>query len=255
MLHILICINLKGSGKMTEYAIILGAASGIGKACYKKMVSEYPNISYILVDKEVVNIRDNDKYIKTDLSNNKELEALLKKIDSLNGKIIFLVNSVGYQENIDVLDISKYDMLKMFETTVFSIFKIEQLVLKKMIKYQTNNQSIVNITSIHSNIIREIAHYSSAKAALTMLSKELAYRVAEHNIRINCIEPGSTLTPLLKKDLYNDTLINEAAKNIPMKRHAYPEEIAELAWFLVSEKSKYITGVSIQCDGGLSLII
>ena len=86
------------------------------------------------------NVFNGDKYIKTDLSNNEELEALLKEIDDLSGKIIFLVNSVGYQENIDVLDISKYDMLKMFETTVFSIFKIEQLVLKKMIKYKPLNK-------------------------------------------------------------------------------------------------------------------
>ena len=83
----------------------------------------------------------------------------------------------------------------------------------------------------------------------------MAYQLASCNIRVNCVEPGSIDTPLLRKDLNNNELINEAAMNIPMKRHGKPDEVADLILFLISDHAKYITGESIVIDGGLSLII
>lgn len=113
----------------------------------------------------------------------------------------------------------------------------------------------MNITSIHSHIIREIAHYSSAKAALNMLTREFAYRLSSSNIRVNSVLPGSINTPLLQKDLYNDSLLKEAASQIPLKRHGSPYEVAEVISFLISDKASYITGAEIVVDGGLSLVI
>lgn len=144
---------------------------------------------------------------------------------------------------------------KMYNATVKSIFFIEREIIKLMKLTPINNQSIVNVTSIHTEIIRDIVHYSSSKSAIKMISKELAYQLASCNIRVNCVEPGSIDTPLLRKDLNNNELINEAAMNIPMKRHGKPDEVADLILFLISDHAKYITGESIVIDGGLSLII
>lgn len=240
---------------MSYFGIILGASSGIGNSCYYEMKQVYPECNFIVIDKQKIDVRKNDIFLQVDLGNKNEILDLLTYIEENVHNISFVVNSIGYQEDIDVLSLKYNDIEKMYITTVFSVFEIEQLIIKKMIKNYIPNQSIVNITSIHSSIIREIAHYSSAKAALTMFSKELAYKVAKYNIRVNCIEPGSIITPLLKKSLYSDELLQEGANNIPMLRHGQPEEVAELACFLISEKSKYISGASIPCDGGLSLII
>lgn len=104
-------------------------------------------------------------------------------------------------------------------------------------------------------IDKTINEKKSSKSAIKMISKELAYQLASCNIRVNCVEPGSIDTPLLRKDLNNNELINEAAMNIPMRRHGKPDEVADLILFLISDHAKYITGESIVIDGGLSLII
>lgn len=240
---------------MNKYGIILGAASGIGNACYKEVVKNYNDYKFILVDKTTIKVREQDSFLNCDLSKRNDVEVILDLIQKIDGSIVFLINSVGYQEDIDIFNLNHEDMFNMYESTVFSIFDIEQKVAMKMIEKKSDNQAIVNITSIHASIIREIANYSSSKAALTMISKELAYKVAENGIRVNCIEPGSTDTPLLRKSLNTEELMKEGAENIPMKRHGEAKEVADLAVFLISDKSKYITGVSIPCDGGLSLII
>lgn len=113
----------------------------------------------------------------------------------------------------------------------------------------------MNITSIHTEIIRDIVHYSSAKASMKMITKEFAYKLSSYGIRVNSIEPGSIDTPLLRRDLNSKELIEEASSQIPMKRHGLAEEVADLILFLISDKAKYITGSSIVIDGGLSLII
>ena len=98
----------------------------------------------------------------------------------------------------------------MYNATVKSIFFIEREVAKLMKKKHVKNQSIVNITSIHTEIIRDIVHYSSAKASMKMITKEFAYKLSSYGIRVNSIEPGSIDTPLLRRDLNSKELIEEA---------------------------------------------
>lgn len=240
--------------KKEACGIIIGAASGIGAAVYKKANEQYPNLKLILLDKkEIKVISANHLFYKIDLAESASLKKFFSEIKRFD--IEFLINTAGYQENVDILEISIDKLKKMQDVTVNSIFLIEQAVAKNMIANKLDNKAIVNVTSIHSKIIREIAHYSSAKAALEMLSRELAYSLSKYNIRVNCVAPGSTDTPLLRKDLYNEELFNKASQNIPLKRHGKPEEIAEVIMFLISEKASYITGTEIIVDGGLSLVI
>ena len=240
--------------KKETYGIIIGAASGIGNAVYKKVVNEYPNLKLLLFDKDEISVESmKHKFYKIDLSKHEMVEKVLKIIE--NYDIQFLVNAAGYQENVDILKISYKEWKKMYDVTVTSIFQIEQKVAKNMIGSSLNNKSIINVTSIHSKIIREIAHYSSAKSALEMLSREFAFSLAKYNIRVNTVAPGSTDTPLLRKDLYNDELFNGASKQIPLGRHGKPDEIANVILFLISPKASYITGTEIVVDGGLSLVI
>lgn len=236
-----------------ENIVILGGSSGIGRATAELIRKNYSKSQLIIVDKNEVNFKFEHKFYKLDLANE---DAVLKFIDYINDiPVKAFINSAGYQENVDILDLTSEKIHKMFQVTLDSVFLIEQAISMGMVKNKVNNASIVNVTSIHSHIIREIAHYSSAKAALNMLTKELAYRLSPYNIRVNAVLPGSINTPLLRKDLYNDKLLQESAQQIPLRRHGNPNEVAEVICFLISEKASYITGAEIVVDGGLSLVI
>lgn len=236
-----------------ESIVILGGSSGIGKATVELVSKVYSKNQIIVVDKNNVSFNFEYKFYKLDLANETEV---LKFIDFINDiPVKAFINSAGYQENIDILELSPNKIHKMFQVTVHSVFLIEQAISQAMIKNKIHNASIVNVTSIHSHIIREIAHYSSSKAALNMITKELAYKLSPYNIRVNAVLPGSINTPLLQKDLYNDYLLKEASEQIPLGRHGSPNEVAEVILFLISSKASYITGVEIVVDGGLSLVI
>lgn len=236
-----------------ESIIILGGSSGIGKATVELISKTYSNNQIIIVDKNNVNFNFKYKFYQLDLANEVEVLKFIEYINDIPVKAF--INSAGFQENVDILELSSKQMHEMFQVTLHSIFLIEQAVSKGMIKNKINNASFVNVTSIHSHIIREIAHYSSSKAALNMLTKEFAYKLSSYNIRVNTVLPGSINTPLLQKDLYNEALLKESANQIPLKRHGSPNEVAEVILFLISSKASYITGAEIVVDGGLSLVI
>ena len=236
-----------------ESIIILGGSSGIGKATVELISKTYSNNQIIIVDKNNVNFNFKYKFYQLDLANEVEVLKFIEYINDIPVKAF--INSAGFQENVDILELSSKQMHEMFQVTLHSIFLIEQAVSKGMIKNKINNASFVNVTSIHSHIIREIAHYSSSKAALNMLTKEFAYKLSSYNIRVNTVLPGSINTPLLQKDLYNEALLKESANQIPLKRHGNPNEVAEVILFLISSKASYITGAEIVVDGGLSLVI
>ena len=236
-----------------ESIIILGGSSGIGKATVELISKTYSNNQIIIVDKNNVNFNFKYKFYQLDLANEVEVLKFIEYINDIPVKAF--INSAGFQENVDILELSSKQMHEMFQVTLHSIFLIEQAVSKGMIKNKINNASLVNVTSIHSHIIREIAHYSSSKAALNMLTKEFAYKLSSYNIRVNAVLPGSINTPLLQKDLYNEALLKESANQIPLKRHGSPNEVAEVILFLISSKASYITGAEIVVDGGLSLVI
>lgn len=242
---------------MMETVIVIGGNSGIGKAIVNLLSNRYKDINIIIVDKKIEKYKKNanSEYYKMDLGDKNEVEKFLEYIKIKKFNVKSLINSAGYQENINVLNISQEEWNRMFDVTLNSIVRIEQDIAKNMLNNKLLNKTIINITSIHSNIIREIAHYSSSKAALEMFSKELAYELSKFDIRVNCIAPGSIDTPLLRKDLDTEQKMFEASSQIPIKRHGKPSEVAELVDFLFSEKSKYILGTTITIDGGLSLVI
>lgn len=236
-----------------ESIVVLGGSSGIGKATVELINKNYSKNQIIVVDKNEASFDFEYKFYKLNLANESEVLKFIDYISDIPVKAF--INSAGYQENVDILDIFPKKIHEMFQVTLDSVFLIEQAISMGMIKNKVDNASIVNVTSIHSHIIREIAHYSSAKAALSMLTKEFAYKLSSYNIRVNAVLPGSINTPLLRKDLYNDELLQEAANQIPLRRHGDPNEVAEIICFLISEKASYVTGAEIVVDGGLSLVI
>lgn len=244
------------------FILITGGASGIGYEIAKTLARGCRSL--IIIDKNSDKLKKiKPKFYKyktkcifrdVDLYDTKEINALFDDFKNENIHIQHLINNAGYQENADILKLTLEQWDSVFKVNLDAAFILSQKVAKNMITDKIGG-TIINITSIHSHIIRGIAHYSCSKASLDMLTKELAIRLAPHNIRVNSVAPGAIDTPMIRRDLKNKNLIKKASQKIPLGKLGEAKDIANAVDFLISEKAKYITGSTITVDGGLSLII
>lgn len=239
-----------------HYTLITWWSSWIGHQIAQSILNRSKKDWVIIIDKIPPSIQDSRCiFLKFDLQQIETLNEYLNKEINPNYSIIALVNNAGYQENLSPLKINLGEIHAMYTVIVYSSVLLSQRFAKRAIKNRLCNGRILNITSIHSEIIREIPHYSSAKAALKMRSKEFAYTLKDYHITVNCIAPGAILTPLLQKDLSTPKLLKTAGSHVPLSRLGTPEEIAELALFLLSPSASYITWSEFVIDGWLSLVI
>ena len=214
-------------------------------ACARKPQKNFEKYINALSNKYSVEISP----IYFDLNNEEEIKEAAKKITVSKKPLNILVNNAGiiFTSLFQMTSLNK--IKDIFETNLFSNLLFTQYLVKIMIKQK--NGSIINISSsaaIEGNEGR-IA-YASSKSAIITSSKVLARELGIHNIRINTVAPGLTMTDMMKESTPQDVLEN-TLKRIPMNRVADPREIANVILFLSSELSSYITGQVIRVDGGM----
>ena len=164
----------------------------------------------------------------------------------LNG----LVNNAGERQRIKFSKLSKKKLLHIFEVNFFSIFNLTQKFVDH--QKQVKKKSIVNIGSIVAlRGFNHLSGYASTKSALDGLTRSLAIELSINNIRVNTVNPGFMKTSFYKK-FKNErkSLYNWTVSKIPLKRWGDSYEIGDLICFLLSDQSTYITGQSINIDGG-----
>ncbi len=242
--------------------IVSGCARGIGEAVARKLLQEgYCVTGMSRTDKEqVVAAYDspNFAYVQGNLGNGEDREALVQCALTQFGRIDGLVNVAGVAPRVraDLLEMTEesYDFVMNINTkgTMF----LTQAVAKEMLKNTSENGikgHICNISSISaytSSVNR--GEYCISKAGVTMLTKLFADRLAEEGIMVNEILPGIIATSMTEKVKGKyDALIDGGL--LPIKRWGQPEDIAEAVYTLVSGKLPYMTGQSINIDGGFHI--
>lgn len=241
-----------------KVVIVTGGASGIGKA----IVELFAKQGAIMV---IADLNEKEGYalaskipksvfIKTDVRTEIETNALIDIAAKKFGRIDIAVNNAGIylssEENVSTLPFSVF--LKIMETNFNGAF----FVTKFSIPYiQKTKGVIINIASMLGLVPdAETPIYCSSKAALVMFTKSTALRYAREGVRINCICPGPIDTPLLRKAFSNEREFSDYfSETNPMGRAGHPEEVANLALFLASDKNSYITGGIYTIDGGATL--
>ena len=233
--------------------LVTGAGKGIGLSVIKEAVEEGAFV-YALTrskkDIKKINKIHNTKIYCGDVSDLK----LIKKIfnDSIKDKKLIngLVNNAGERQRLKFHKISDKKINSIFKTNFFSVFNLMQIFSSYLIKRKLEG-SIVNIGSIVGQLgFSELAGYASTKTALIGLTKSFAAEMANNNIRANIVNPGFTKTSFYKKFKKRNKLYKWTISRIPMKRWGNPYEVANLICFLISDKSSYITGETINIDGG-----
>ncbi len=234
-------ILITGGGKGIGYYSVINAS--------KEGAFVYTIIKSKTDKKKFRNLKNVKVYIGN-VSNTKIIQRILK--DSIKDKKIIsgLVNNAGIRQRIKFNKISNKNLKDVFETNFFSIFNIMQVFTKYLLKKNLKG-SIVNIGSIVGPAgFPELSGYASTKSALIGLTKSYAVEMSKKNIRANIINPGFTKTSYFKKFKQKKKLYKWTLSRIPMGRWGEPNEISYLINFLLSDKSQYITGESINIDGG-----
>lgn len=243
-------------------AIITGAAMGIGKAIAESMADEGAKIVIAdVIDEEGKRVAENinkagghASYIKVDVTNFNQIKTATNNVLEQYNKIDILVNNAGIGVMEQFMDGKEEDWDKIIAVNLKGPILFSRAVLSNMIERQYGK--IINIASVTGVMaVERQVLYSATKGGIIAFTRSLAAELAPQHINVNAICPGLTVTPLIDKGMKEvPAYFNELIKDIPWGRPAQPEEIAQLAVFLASDESEYITGQRIIIDGGTSRI-
>ena len=166
------------------------------------------------------------------------------------GKIDILVNNAGVESPHPFLDLAEADWDKMIDIDLKGAFLCAQACGRVMRDH--GGGSIVNISSIHEDVtFPGFTPYCAAKGGMRMMMRNAAVELAPYKIRVNNIAPGAIDTPINEKTLRDPSKVKELNSIIPLGRVGKPEEVAQVALFLASDQSSYVTGSTYYVDGGM----
>jgi len=249
---------MKLAGKV---AVITGATDGIGKAIALTFAKEGAKVVMIGRDEtkgktalEEVKKCGQAVFIKADVSDSSQVKRMIERAAQEFGRIDVLVNNAAVCPAGTVLSTSEETWDYVIDLNLKGVF----LCSKYAIPYMQKNGggAIVNVGSINSLMAMENeAAYDASKGGVLMLTKATALDFAKANIRVNCILPGAIETTMLRASLGTSPDPVKARQWItskhPVGRVGEPREIAEVALFLASDSSSFVTGAAIPVDGGI----
>ena len=237
--------------------LVTGASRGIGKEVALKYAENgYDVIINYVSNKTDVKALENEfkekgvdcLILKADVSKQEEVQELVEKAIEKFGKIDVLVNNAGITKDNLLMRMSEEEFDKVLEINLKGTFLVTKAVTKYMMKKRTG--SIINLSSVVGVVGNAgQCNYSASKAGIIGFTKSIAKELASRNIRANAVAPGFIGTDMTS--VLPDNLKESIHNQIPLKRMGNAKEVAELIYFLGSEKSSYITGQVINIGGGM----
>ena len=240
-------------------ALITGAARGIGKAIALKFASEGANIAFtdLVIDEngkateeEISALGVKVKGYASNAADFSQTEEVVAEVMKDFGRIDILVNNAGITKDGLMMRMSEGQWDAVINVNLKSAFNFIHAVLPIMMRQRSG--SIINMASVvgvHGNAGQ--ANYAASKAGLIALAKSIAQEVGSRGIRANAIAPGFIETAMTAA--LPDSVRAEWCQKIPLRRGGKPEDIADVATFLASDMSSYVSGQVIQVDGGMNM--
>jgi 3-oxoacyl-[acyl-carrier protein] reductase len=240
-------------------ALITGAARGIGKEIALRFAQEGANIAFtdLVIDEngkkteeEIAALGVKAKGYASNAADFAQTEEVVKTIHADFGQIDILVNNAGITKDGLMMRMTEAQWDAVIAVNLKSAFNFIHAVLPIMMRQRSG--SIINMASVvgvHGNAGQ--ANYAASKAGLIALAKSIAQEVGSRGIRANAIAPGFIETAMTAA--LPDEVRQEWAKKIPLRRAGQVADIANVATFLASDMSSYVSGQVIQVDGGMNM--
>ena len=232
-----------------KIAIVTGAAQGIGAAIADVMVREGATVIIADMNAEAAAAKAAElggdcTSFAVNVAKMDQLQALVDFAIEKFGRIDILVNNAGVVKQIDFLEIGEAEFDRVVEINLKGMVFLTQKVMRHMV--ERNYGRIVNIASLAGERGGLFAgvHYSTSKAGVINATKCMAHRGGVHNVTVNAVAPGLIKTPM------GDSL-NFSTNEIAMKRLGTAHEVAEAVAFLASDRARYITGSTVDVNGGV----
>ena len=238
-------------------AIVTGGSRGIGRAAALTLAEAGADVAVIYAgntaaaEETVRLIEEKGRKglaIQCDVADEAAVTAMVKDVKKELGRIDILVNNEGITRDGLLMIMKEDDWQAVLDTNLTGAFHCTKAVTRLMMKQRSG--SIINITSVVGETGNAgQANYAAAKAGLIGFTKSVAKELASRNIRCNAIAPGCIETDMTA--VLGEDTVDAMIKTIPMGRVAQPEEVAKAVLFLASDDASYITGQTLNVDGGM----
>lgn len=239
-----------------KIVVITGAGSGIGAATAQRFASEGATVVLVGRTREkldkILDTLEQGRHLAVpcDVGDAEQVKSLAEKVISTFGRVDVLVNNAGTVVQGKAHEVSVEDWKSLMNTNLDGVFYCTHYFMPALLKTQGN---VVNTSSV-SGLGGDwgMSVYNAAKGAVTNFTRALAMDYGADGVRVNAVCPGFTLTDMADGIKDDKALLNKFYDRIPLGKAGQPEEIASAIAFLASHDARYITGVNLPVDGGLT---
>ncbi|MDE2827495.1 MAG: glucose 1-dehydrogenase [Bacteroidota bacterium] len=245
-----------------KHVVVTGGAKGIGGAVVTRFLEEGASVTVLDLDEKrarerLVNFEDRSLFIHCDVSKADQVEGAFNQVDTRFGAVDVLVNNAGIQRYSTVTDTTEEEWDLVMNVNLKSAFLCSKYAIPLMQK--RGKGVVINVASVQSFITqRKVAPYTTSKTAMLGLTRSIAVDYAP-DIRAVAVCPGTVDTPMLRwaanQSPDPEEVYREVREMHLTQRIAEPVEIADLIFYLSSDKAAFITGQAIRIDGGLGLVV
>ena len=238
-------------------AIITGASRGIGRGIAQVFAKHGANVAFTYsssaeaakkLEDELTAMGIKAKGYQSNAADFNESQKLVDEVVQTFGTVDILINNAGITKDNLLMRISEEDFDKVIEVNLKSVFNMTKAVQRTMLKQRSG--SIINMSSVVG--VKGNAgqtNYAASKAGVIGFTKSVALELGSRNIRCNAIAPGFIETEMTEK--LGADVVKGWTENIPLKRGGSPEDVANACVFLASDMSAYVTGQTLNVDGGM----